>query len=101
AYVLLGRLNLADGDSKNAVVRAKKALEFNPYYAAAYLLMGDAQLADGTYKEAASTLRKAVELYPGWMEAHRSYLESLRKQALIEEIKREEAQIAELEQKNN
>lgn len=101
AHVLLGRVYLIGGDSKEAVARAKKALEYNPYYAAAYLLMGDAQLSEKNYKEASSSLRKAVDLYPGWMEAHRSYLESLRKQALAEEIKREEALIAELEQKNN
>jgi len=97
AYVMLGQIALAKGDAKSGLNSVKRALELNPYYPSAYLLQGQAQMKLGTAKDARDSFRRAVELYPASIEAHRSLLEALKKLALLDEVKREEEQIAQLE----
>jgi hypothetical protein len=59
--------------------------------------MGDAQFASNKFKDATESYKRAAELYPSLLQAHKSLLDSLRKLALKDDIKREEEQIAQIE----
>jgi tetratricopeptide (TPR) repeat protein len=99
ANLLMAELSLKKADPNGALDASKKALEVNPYYAQAYVTTGEAQLASGKSKEALESFKKAIELYPCWLDAHRALLNGYRKLSLMQEAKKEEAEIAQLESK--
>jgi tetratricopeptide (TPR) repeat protein len=97
AYIQIGRVALKQGKPKDAIAWARKAIEINQYAPQAYLVVGNGELATGGLKDASANFRRAAELYPGLIEAHRSLLDTLRKLAKVDEAKREEEQIAQME----
>ena len=97
ALVIEARLSLKKKNVPMAIAQAKKALELNPYDAAAYIVLGEAQTQSGQPKEAVANYRKAAELYPALLEAHRLLLDTLKKLALTEEAQKEAEQIARME----
>ncbi|HMW90192.1 MAG TPA: tetratricopeptide repeat protein [Candidatus Obscuribacter sp.] len=100
AYLCLAELAIKASDHKLAVEMARKALQLNPYYAPAYLLIGQSQSASAdaaVRKEGLENLKKAIELYPGWLAGHRALLRAYENSSMIEEAKKEAAQIVVLE----
>lgn len=97
AYVQRGRVSFAQNKNADALESAKKAIEINQYSTKAHILQGDALLAQGKAKEASASYKRAAELYPGLIDAHKALLAAFKKLASAEDIKREEAAIAQLE----
>jgi tetratricopeptide (TPR) repeat protein len=100
ANLLLAEILLKKGDSQGALDASRRALEINPYFAQAYITTGEAQQASGKTRDAMESFKKAIELYPCCLDAHRALLSNYRKQALTREAQKEEAEIAQLENRS-
>lgn len=96
SYVVLGQIKLKQ-EPQLAIDLAKKALEQNPYLTDAYILAGDAYMKKNSAKEALENYKKATEIYPGFVDAHKALLKSYKALAMNDEVKKEEAQITNME----
>jgi tetratricopeptide (TPR) repeat protein len=70
AYINLGNIYFEQGEYNNALLRYKKAIEFDPSYWLSYYKAGSALYKLERYKEAEELLEKAAKINPNSYEAY-------------------------------
>ncbi|MGD9680288.1 MAG: tetratricopeptide repeat protein [Candidatus Obscuribacterales bacterium] len=98
SYLVLARVSNERGKAREAIGFADKALEQNPYLTEAYIQTGDALMTLKEFNKAVDSYRKATDIYPASVEGHRKLLAAYKCLELADEIKKEEEQIARLEE---
>jgi TolB-like protein/predicted negative regulator of RcsB-dependent stress response len=63
-YMLMGRVQLARKEYRNALVENQTAIQLNPTLAPAYCGLGDSLSYEGRYDEAIAQFEKAIEMSP-------------------------------------
>lgn len=63
-YMLMGRVQLARREYRNALAENETAIKLNPTLAPAYCGLGDSLSYEGRYEEAIANFEKAVEMSP-------------------------------------
>lgn len=100
AMMHMTNIVLTDSQLNSAIEAANKALEIDPYFIDAYLFLAKAQTTKNDLKAALITYRKAADLYPGLVQTHESLLAVLKKLGSKDEIRKEEATIAQLKSRH-